>query len=315
MRSATLDDIPAVVEVAGDCDLADIGELDTDEDWIRDEWVRPRFDPATNAWVVTEPGGESIAFAYTWDEEPHALFDSFGYVHPAHRGRGVGTALVLAVERRVLGDLAEVPPGSALRILQSFDADASGARDPDASGARILFEALGYSPEREYLHMKIDVPEGFVAGNAPPGIVIRPRTEADDPDIVAVMADAFDDPWDYEDARQEIAMSAVYDPSLWFIALDGDEAVGALFGYMTNGRGQISALAVRDAWRSRGIAQALLRAALVRFRDRGVPDVRLNVDRGNVFGATHLYERAGMRLRRRWLVMAKTMTGAPNHSA
>jgi ribosomal protein S18 acetylase RimI-like enzyme len=315
MRPATLDDIPAVVGVGRACDLADIGELDADENWIRDEWVRPRFDPATNAWVVTEPGGECVAFAYTWDEEPHVLFDSIGYVHPAHRGRGVGTALVLAVERHALQELAEVPQGSALRVLQSFDADASGAHDPDASGARILFESLGYSPEREYLHMKIEVPEGFVADGAPPGIVIRPRTEADDPDIVAVMADAFDDPWDYEDARQEIAMSAVYDPSLWLVALDGDEAVGALFGYMTNGRGQISALAVRGAWRRRGIAQALLRAAFVRFRERGVHDVRLNVDRGNVFGATHLYERAGMHLRRRWLVVAKTMTAAPNGSA
>jgi mycothiol synthase len=113
---------------------------------------------------------------------------------------------------------------------------------------------------------------------------------------------------DYEDARQEIAMSAVYDPSPLVRRLDSDEAVGALFGYMTNGRGQISALAVRDSWRRRVIAQALLPAGFVRFRERGVDDVRLNVDRGNVFGASHLYERAGMHLRRRWFVVAKTMT-------
>jgi ribosomal protein S18 acetylase RimI-like enzyme len=211
-------------------------------------------------------------------------------------------------------DLAEVPAGSAPRVLQNFDADASGAHDPDASGARALFEELRYSPEREYLHMGIDVPDGFDPGGAPAGITIRPRVEADDPAIVAVMADAFDDPWDYEEARQEFLVSATYDPSLWFIALDGDEAVGALFGYIANGRGQISAIAVRDSWRRRGIAGALLRAAFGMFRDRGVADVRLNVDRDNRSGATHLYERAGMRLRRRWLVVAKTMTGAPNSS-
>lgn len=38
--------------------------------------------------------------------------------------------------------------------------------------------------------------------------------------------------------------------------------------------------------------------------------MRLNVDRDNASGATHLYERAGMRLRRRWLVVAKTVTSA-----
>jgi ribosomal protein S18 acetylase RimI-like enzyme len=315
MRPATLDDIPAVVAVGRACDLQDIGEVDVQEDWVHDEWVRPHFDPLTDAWVVVEPGGEVVAATYTWDREPHTLFDSAGWVHPAHRGRGIGTALVLAVEGRALRDLAEVPAGSAPRVLQSFDADASGAHDPDASGARVLLEELGYSPEREYLHMEIDVPDGFVAGEAPVGIVVRPRTEADDRDIVAVMADAFDDPWDYEEARQEFVASTTYDPSLWFIALDRDEAVGALFGYMTNGRGQISALGVRAAWRRRGIAQALLRAAFVRFRDRGVFSVRLNVDRDNTTGATHLYERAGMSLRRRWLMVAKTMTAAQDGSS
>lgn len=267
--------------------------------------------------IPAAQGGSSscIAEAYTWDEEPHTLFDSAGWVHPAHRGRGIGTALVLAVEQRAVRDRAEVPAGSAPRVLQSFDADASGAHDPDASGARALFEELGYAPEREYLHMAVDVPNGFNTGGAPAGITIRPRIEADDPAIVAVMAEAFDDPWDYEEARQEFLDSATYDPSLWFVALDGDETVGALFGYVANGRGQISALGVRDAWRRRGIAGALLRAALVRFRDRGVPDVRLNVDRDNPTGATHLYERAGMRLRRRWLMVSKTMTAAPDDPA
>ena len=124
------------------------------------------------------------------------------------------------------------------------------------------------------------------------------------------MADAFDDPWDYEEARQEFLVSATYDPSLWVVALDGDEAVGALFGYMANGRGQISAIGVRDSWRRRGIARALLRMGFAMFRDRGVANVRLNVDRGNTSGATRLYELVGMRLRRKWLVVAKTMTTA-----
>jgi mycothiol synthase len=306
IRNATLDDIPAVASVGRACDIADIGEVDTDENWLHDDWTRPRFDPSTDAWVVSGQGGKVVAFAYTWDEEPHVRFDSGGWVHPDHRGRGLGTALVQEV--------AQVPAGSAIRVLHSFDADASGARDPDASGARILFEALGYQPEREYLHMEIDVAKGFAVGDAPAGIVVRPRTEADDRDIVAVMADAFNDPWNYEEARQEFHESKIYDPSLWLIALDGNEAVGALFGYLTNGRGQISALGVRDGWRRRGIGQALLRASFLRFRERAAHNVRLNVDRDNVFGATRLYERAGMRLRRRWVVMVKDLTNEADAS-
>jgi hypothetical protein len=39
--------------------------------------------------------------------------------------------------------------------------------------------------------------------------------------------------------------------------------------------------------------------------------VALNVDRDNTTDATRLYERTGVRLRRRWLVVAKTLTAAP----
>ena len=315
MRPATLDDIPAVAAVGRACNLVEIGEFDVHESWVHDEWLRPRFEPSTNAWVVTEPGGEIVAATYTWDEEPHTLFDSAGWVHPEHRGLGIGTALVLEVERRAVRDLGEVPAGSAPRVLQSYDADASGAFDPDASGARALLEGLGYSPEREYLHMEIGVPDGFDPGPAPAGITIRPRDEADDRAIVAVMEEAFRDPWCYDEAVQEWAGSENHDPTLWPVALDGEEMVGALFGYISDGRGQVSALGVRDAWRRRGIARALLRASFAMFRDRGVDDVRLNVDRDNASGASHLYEQAGMRLRRRWLMVAKTMIAARDGSS
>ena len=307
MRNASLDDLPAAAAVARTCDLEDVAEPEMFEDWIYDEWVRPRFDPATDAWVVTGRRGDIVGFGYTWDEEPNKLFDSTGYVYPARRGLGIGTALVDAVERRSLRDRTSSMPAATIRVHQSFDEDASGRRDPNASGARALFERLGYVPETEYLHMGIEVPEGFSPGDPPPGVVVRSRIEADDREIVAVNADAFDDPWDYEEAREEWRRSRVWDPSFWYVAIVDDEMVGALFGYAANGRGQISGIAVRDGWRRRGIAQALLRAAFARFRDRGVPDVRLNVDRDNAFGATHLYERVGMQLRRRWVVMAKAL--------
>jgi mycothiol synthase len=316
MRAATLDDIPAVVAVGRACDLEDFGEVDMHEDWIRDDWGRPRFDVTTDTWVVVEPDGEIVAFAYTWDEEPFTIFDSAGWVHPRHRGLGIGTALALAVERRAARDLEKVPAGSALRVHQSFDADASGARAPDSSGARTLFERLGYLLEREFMHMQIDVPDGFDAGDAPAGIVIRPRVEADDPGIFIVMDEGFRQHWGYqpepyEDWLQQCFASASFDPTLWFVALEGDEIVGALQSHMIDGHGWVSSLAVRDAWRRRGIGEALLRAAFAAFRERGTTTVVLNVDRDNTTGATRLYERAGMRLRRRWLVVAKTLTAAP----
>jgi mycothiol synthase len=319
MRAATLDDIPAVVAVGRACDLEDFGEVDMHEDWIRDDWGRPRFDVTTDTWVVVGPGGEIVAFAYTWDEEPFTIFDSAGWVHPRHRGLGIGIGLALAVERRAARDPGKVPAGSALRVHQSFDADASGAHGPDSSGARALFERLGYLPEREFLHMQIDVRDWLDPGGAPAGIEVRTRVEGDDPGIFTAMDEGFRQHWGYqpepyEEWLQQWFASAGFDPTLWFVALEGDEIAGALQGKVTDGRGWVDSLAVRDAWRRRGIGEALLRAAFATFRERGLTTVMLNVDRDNTTGATRLYERAGMRLRRRWLVVAKTLTAAPQNS-
>jgi mycothiol synthase len=293
-RARTLDDIPAVVAVGKACDLEDFGEVDFHEDFVLDDWRRPRFDATTDTWVVTEPGGEVVAFASTWDEEPFTIFDSAGWVHPRHRGLGIGTALVLAVERRA-------------------------ARDPGSSGARALFDRLGYLPEREFLHMQIDVQAGAGPGDAPAGILIRPRAEGDDPGIFTAMDEGFRQHWGYrwepyEEWLQQWLVSATFDPTLWFVAIEGDEIAGALQGNVTDGRGWVGSLAVQDAWRRRGIGEALLRAAFAAFRERGLTTAVLNVDRDNTTGATRLYERAGMRLRRRWLVVAKTLTAAPQNS-
>jgi ribosomal protein S18 acetylase RimI-like enzyme len=156
--------------------------------------------------------------------------------------------------------------------------------------------------------MAVDVPDRFDAGDAPAGVAVRPRVEADDRAIVAVMADAFDDPG--LRARQEF-LASKHSRNRCGSSPSTARAVGALFRYLANGRGRIGAIGVRAAWRRRGIASGLLRAAFEMFRPRRRrreaerrPEQRVR--------ATRLYERAGMRLRRRWLVVAKTLDAAPD---
>jgi predicted N-acetyltransferase YhbS len=78
--------------------------------------------------------------------------------------------------------------------------------------------------------MEIEVVDGFEVGDAPAGITIRLRVEADDRAIVAVMADGFGEPWDYGDTQREFLLSETYDPTVWFVALDGNEMVGPYSG-------------------------------------------------------------------------------------
>ena len=59
--------------------------------------------------------------------------------------------------------------------------------------------------------------------------------------------------------------------------------------------GFVNALAVRPAWRRRGLGLALLHQAFTWFWERGEHRVGLGVDSDNSTDALRLYERAGMR--------------------
>ena len=57
----------------------------------------------------------------------------------------------------------------------------------------------------------------------------------------------------------------------------------------------IFVLAVRKAWRGRGIARALLQRAFATYYEREKTVVDLDADAANLTGAMRLYESVGMR--------------------
>jgi ribosomal protein S18 acetylase RimI-like enzyme len=86
------------------------------------------------------------------------------------------------------------------------------------------------------------------------------------------------------------------DPTLWRVAHEDGSVVGAtVLDWKRFGVGWVGAIAVRPAWRRRGIGYALLQESFREFHRRGERRVGLGVDTENPTGATRLYERAGMR--------------------
>lgn len=63
-------------------------------------------------------------------------------------------------------------------------------------------------------------------------------------------------------------------------------------------------------FRRQGVARALLERSFAELSARGHHQVRLGVDTENASGATHLYESAGMTVRRRYDVYEKQLTRA-----
>jgi ribosomal protein S18 acetylase RimI-like enzyme len=124
------------------------------------------------------------------------------------------------------------------------------------------------------------------------------------------------DQWAHEHIEGE---SSAFEPGLWFVALDGDEVVGAVCCRASTPRSEdaanVNILGVRPPWRGRGIGRALLLAAFGELRRRGIPAVDLGVDSENQTGATRLYEGVGMQTVRREEWWEKSSDRGPEKSS
>jgi mycothiol synthase len=99
-----------------------------------------------------------------------------------------------------------------------------------------------------------------------------------------------------------------FDPSLWFLAFDGDQLAGVVIGFVRGAEtGWVRGLGVRRPWRGRGLGLALLQQAFAAFYGRGLRTVGLGVDAQSPTGATRLYERAGMHVTERYDTMEKIL--------
>jgi mycothiol synthase len=300
IRPPTFDDVEAVTEMLVATDIADTGVSESDADLIRDQWSSPGFEPSEDAWVVTDPNGTVVAYANV-SPDGEAKFKSWGVVHHDHRERGLGAALLETMEARASQRLRGIPAA----VLHT-------AINDEEAAAATLVRSRGFEHVRTFRQLQIDLDGSPRDPSEPPaGTRIRAiEPERDIRRIHAIFVEAFSGEWGYRPIPFEewIATEVEtpsYDPSLWLLATDGDEAVGALSGLVWGDRGWVGELGVRAPWRGRGIASALLRRAFATFASRGLPRVMLNVDSENSTGAVRLYEGVGMRTLRAWDVYEK----------
>jgi ribosomal protein S18 acetylase RimI-like enzyme len=98
-----------------------------------------------------------------------------------------------------------------------------------------------------------------------------------------------------------------YHPALWRIADEQGEIAGAALCFGEGRAGWVLDLAVRPASRRSGLGLLLLQSGFAALWRRGHTRVGLEVDSENETGATRLYERAGMRVTRRYATYEKTL--------
>jgi ribosomal protein S18 acetylase RimI-like enzyme len=166
-----------------------------------------------------------------------------------------------------------------------------------------IAESRGYAKRRESLTMEIAFDEPPRDGDFGE-LELRTYRDGDRDAVVAALNDAFSEDPFFQRVTPEgfdgrFTSRDDFDPTLWFLAWDGDELAGFALGYPQlgddSGLGHINWLGVRKPWRRRGLAEALLRRSFSELYARGKRRTGLGVDAQNVTGALRVYERVGMR--------------------
>jgi len=206
------------------------------------------------------------------------------FVHPAHRRRGHGTALLAAV-----GD-------GPLRFW------AHG----DEAGARIFAERNGFVRARVLWQMRRPLAE-LPDVPLPPGVTMRHfRPGHDEQDWLDVNARAFahhpeQGRWTLDDLRLREA-EPWFDPAGFLLAVDiADTLLGFHWTKVHPAAGaepaigEIYVLAVDPAGHRRGLGAALSVAGLRHLADNGLPEAMLYVDESNP-AAVALYRGLGFEI-------------------
>jgi mycothiol synthase len=261
-------------------------------DALRTDWETPGFTLETDAWVVKTSEGRVVGYEDFVNKYAHASLQGDGYVHPDFMGQGIGTALLRALEERARQEMELAAPEHRVYIRNGMSIGDKVSRE--------MHEAEGYNPIRFFWRMEITLETAPPAPVWPEGIELRPF-DLDAHTYLVYHADeeAFLDHWghtphSFDKWKHRTIESKEFDPSLWFIAWDGDQIAGFALDRYRNGHGWVGSLGVRRPWRKRGLGLSLLHHSFEEFYKRGTPVISLGVDAANPTGATRLYQKAGM---------------------
>jgi mycothiol synthase len=271
--------------------------------------------------LIVEVGDQTVGFGrVTWWEETNGplIYFSLGHVIPEWRRRGIGRAMLLWSEDRLL-QIASEQVEEGLYPLDKPRFFMANEVEDSAIGFTALLQSEGYEPvtyDAIMVHDLKHIPEAPM----PEGLEVRPAKPEHYRAIWDAETEAFRDHWGFSEPTENDYESwlndpVVIQPELWKIAWDGDEIAGQVRSFINHEenrvygrkRGWTEDISVRRPWRRRGLARSLLVQSLHAVQDAGMTEAALGVHLENPNGAPHLYESVGFRVDKHYTVYRKPM--------
>lgn len=288
-RPSTTEDVSAIHVLVTACEREVYGRGQSDAGVVAADLARPGLVPESDTILVLGPAGHLAARAWV---DRRSEVD----VHPEHRGRGLGTALLDWT-------LARARQAGAARIVQSV---------PDAdTGAVALLRTHGYEPLVTAWLLEFAMQAEPAVPEPPAGITVRSFRTGDGPATHVLVQDAFDE-WQerrqpYEEWAAHTVERPTFAPQRSALAFAGDHLLGAALGLDVPGtnEGYIEQVAVHRDHRGCGIARLLLRHTFRAFHRTGLRSCTLWTHSDT--GALDLYLRVGMTVRHSSTVFRKDL--------
>ncbi len=261
------------------------------------------FDPASDVLLV-ETQGIILGLARTWRDRREDGTLVYGHsveIVPEWRGRGLREALFGCNERHAR-TLAEGDSRKGPRVLVLWAND-------EENEWKALALRHGYRPvqhEIDLVRSLEDIPDAPL----PAGLEVRRVTPAQYRAVWDANREAGRQIWNYSESRWDDAhfeafqRSPEFQPDLWQVAWDGGTLVGTVLPYIlaeenrryARRRGHTESVYVREGYRGRGLARALLARSLRVLKERGMEEATLGMEVENPHGPLRLYEGMGFRI-------------------
>ncbi|MDQ4092969.1 MAG: mycothiol synthase [Actinomycetota bacterium] len=237
--------------------------------------------PGTGAHLLAHDAAGTLIGYAALDERANRRTAEFA-VHPEHRRRGVGGALLAALLARVSGPLWVWAHGEHPAALR-------------------LAERAGLARKRELLQLRRGLDQPIPSRAPPDGVTLRSFVPGEDEAaVVRVNNRAFS--WHPDQSHWEVSDLTVREAQPWFDPkgfLLAVEQQGRLLGFHwtkvhPDGTGEVYVIGVDPDAQGTGLGAALIAAGMEYLREQGLAEVILYVESDNV-AALQTYRKLGFR--------------------